>query len=441
MNSTPSTNSIILYPNNNATFRLDFIPSIYFTLCLLDISILITTGSNLFVKPYLVFLFFFILILFSTNALRVLIVQSIRNFGGICLISFLFYYLVMALGYPDAQISIIHTNYIIKTIVPIILIGFTLFGRIDILSIQPFSKFSPLIRSILFNTVTIGALLFSIIQTAFLISIFYSNERIDLFLIKNVVSKTQDLDELPYQSFGLYALLAFIASLKILHYYFILNKDSFIKYCFITFCLVFIYSLPAALLGSIKEPAVMVLISLFSIIYAKPKNYLFKNNKIHTKRFFCVLSIFILSIAGAFFIPHIKLPPLRFFDYQEHLSLSPLLTNQSLTSRKQIMMDTGADQLSINPIFGDLGAEYRTNRPGGYIHSLISVQSHLGIIGTLLLLGYLIHRLYRLYANHGRSVLKMITPPILLIALIGTFFWWPGFWFLIGALFAPRRDR
>ena len=131
------------------------------------------------------------------------------------------------------------------------------------------------------------------------------------------------------------------------------------------------------------------------------------------------------------------LPHLRIFGFSQNTSL---LENESLVSRIDIFMNTGIDQLSINPLFGNLGADYIVGQPGSYIHSIISVQSHLGMIGTFLLLGYLLHRFYRLYVNDGRSVLKIITPPILFISFIGTFFTWLVFWFLVGALFAPRKD-
>jgi len=133
----------------------------------------------------------------------------------------------------------------------------------------------------------------------------------------------------------------------------------------------------------------------------------------------------------------IELPMLRIFGFQGEASL---LENPSLISRVEILQGVGIKQLSINPVFGNLGAEYIVGRPGEYIHSLISVQSHLGIIGSFLLFAYLLHRLYRLYANSCRFVLKMITPPILFISFIGTFFTWVVFWFLAGALFAPRKD-
>ena len=192
-----------------------------------------------------------------------------------------------------------------------------------------------------------------------------------------------------------------------------------------------------AITGATKEPVAVFLILLMCIIYAKPKNYIIKHNKIRLTTLFNLLFILLFSGVVLFYVLNLELPYLKIFGYEEQKSL---LENQSLIDRINIFLDTGIDQLSINPLFGNLGAEHIVGSSGDYIHSIISVQSHLGIIGSLFLLGYLIHRLFRIYAIEGRSVLKMITPPILFISIIGTFFTWFGFWFLMGALFAPRKD-
>lgn len=114
------------------------------------------------------------------------------------------------------------------------------------------------------------------------------------------------------------------------------------------------------------------------------------------------------------------------------------LASSSIQSRLQILFDSGMEQLAINPLVGDLAADHIVGTPGGYIHSILSVQSHLGIVGSILLFSFLIERLLALFRSRGNPVLKVIAPPIMLLAAIGTSFTWMPLWFLVGALYAMK---
>jgi len=422
-----------LYSNTNPASRLEFISLIYFTVALFATVKAILTGDNSFYWiAHFVFICLFIIVLFSTNALRVLITQFIGNFGGVCLLFFLFYYMVMAVGYQDTVVSSNHIRYITRAVIPGFLTGFVLFSKTGILSVRGVPKLHQSIRSFLLNTPLLVSLLLCLLLIFFVLSLFLSIQRTDIFLITNITEG----DKIDYQAFGGYALLVFIGALKIIHYYLKQKRDYYIIFCFIVILLGFVFSILLALVGSNKELVTVILILLMCVIYAKPKNYLIINNKIRLKILF-LISILLLCGTFTFYVSGLELPHLRIFGFSQNTSL---LENESLVSRIDIFMNTGIDQLSINPLFGNLGADYIVGQPGSYIHSIISVQSHLGMIGTFLLLGYLLHRFYRLYVNDGRSVLKIITPPILFISFIGTFFTWLVFWFLVGALFAPRKD-
>jgi hypothetical protein len=423
-----------IYSNNSLTYRLEFIALIYFTLTLIASANLTLTGDNsYFWKAHFAFIASFIIILFLTNTLSVVITQFVRNFGGVCLLLFLFYYFIMTVGYPNPQISSNHLRCITREVIPGFLLGFVFSGKIEILRVHEFPKLSQSIRSILLNSPIIVSLLFYLFIVIAILAAMWSIRRTDIFLITNIA----DLDQLYYQTFGKYSLLAFIGALMILYYYLKQKRNYYIIFCFIVICLGFIVIITLAMVGSNKELVALTLILFMCISYAKPKHFLLKHNKIYLGNLLIVLLVLLLCGAAWFCVSGIELPYLRIFGFQESTSV---LESRSLISRIEMFMDTGIEQIAINPVFGNLGAEYIVGRPGGYIHSLISVQSHLGMIGTFLLLGYLTHRLYRLYANDGRSVLKMITPSILFISFIGTFFTWLPFWFLIGALFAPRKD-
>ena len=339
----------------------------------------------------------------------------------------------MAIAYPDSQISSNHIRYITRAVIPGFLLGFVSFGKIEIHKIHKFPTPSKSIRSILLNSPLIASLLFCMMVIFLILSVFWSIRRTDIFLIHNIAK----LDEQYYQMFGTYMLLTFIVSIMILYFYLRQKRNYYIMFCLVIFCLGFLVSIILLLAGSVKELVALVLILFMSVIYAKPDYFIFRHNRIRIKNLFIVLLVLLLCGSACFYMSDIELPMLRIFGFQGEASL---LENPSLISRVEILQGVGIKQLSINPVFGNLGAEYIVGRPGEYIHSLISVQSHLGIIGSFLLFAYLLHRLYRLYANSCRFVLKMITPPILFISFIGTFFTWVVFWFLAGALFAPRKD-
>ncbi|WP_315920458.1 hypothetical protein [Mesorhizobium sp. SP-1A] len=112
---------------------------------------------------------------------------------------------------------------------------------------------------------------------------------------------------------------------------------------------------------------------------------------------------------------------------------------KSIFSRLDILVSDGIDQLSVNPVWGDLGVDRVTDHPGKYIHSIIAVQTHLGMIGSFLLFGALFGMLIRLYGRNGNTLLKLVTIPILLYAVGGAFFTWMPLWVVIGGMYSLKR--
>lgn len=424
-----------MYFANYPIYHLEFIPLIYSTLGLLYTSVFFVTGLVI-VRPYVTFLCLLMVAVFSTNILRVLFGQFIRNFGGVCLLCFLFYYLVMAIGYPDTQIGSWHISHIMGNVTGGFLAGFVSFGNIKMLPFHALSRRSQSIRSIFLNIPSIASLLFCFMSIIFTLLIFWSIKRTDVFLIHFFAG----LDDVTYQTYGGFALLLFIgAMIIIMNFYHNQKNIYFIRYFLMMCFLGILIIINLTLVGSNKEIIAVVLILLMYIIYKKPKKYFYNQQKIRIKAFYVLLIILLFCGVVWFYLLAFDLPPLRVFNFNEHASI---IENEGFLERIKIIKTTGLAQFSISPIWGNIGAQYLVDGggPGRYIHSLVSVQTHLGIIGTLFLMGYLIHRLYRLYANVGRSALKIITPPILFISFISTFFTWIVFWYLIGALFVPRKD-
>ncbi|MBB6012235.1 hypothetical protein HNR59_001580 [Aquamicrobium lusatiense] len=106
----------------------------------------------------------------------------------------------------------------------------------------------------------------------------------------------------------------------------------------------------------------------------------------------------------------------------------------SIQSRVEIWLDRGLEQLSVNPVFGDLAADVVTGSPGYYLHSVFSVQTHLGIIGSLLFFPAFAGLVWSVYSLGVSRTLKSITLPLLIVAVLASFWTWMPLWFLIGAM-------
>ena len=94
----------------------------------------------------------------------------------------------------------------------------------------------------------------------------------------------------------------------------------------------------------------------------------------------------------------------------------------------------GWQQVAVASITGNLAADRDvTGGAGSYLHSIASVQTHLGLIGSALLLGFLVPGIWRTYKMPRHPVLKISALAILLMSLFA-FFIWPPLWFLVGGM-------
>jgi hypothetical protein len=120
----------------------------------------------------------------------------------------------------------------------------------------------------------------------------------------------------------------------------------------------------------------------------------------------------------------------------------------SFVGRFQLLTNNFLTQLAINPMFGNLNADSLTTGKGTYAHSLISILSHLGIVGALLFSAYLAalckelrranRYTARIYGDIEVGVFRIIIISILLLfSLLATFFTWMPLWFAFGLLCPP----
>lgn len=420
------------------SFRADTIALLYLTAGLAATMVLVLARDNAYFRPaQLAFAAALMMLSVSTNVVSVLIKQFVGNVGGLCLLWFLAYYLLMAAVYPVVDVSQDHLRYWYAYVIPGFLLGVVTFGRIDLAPLREFRQLSPGIRSgVAALGTAIAMLAYLLVAGISLISLF-SIRRADIFLISAVYP---DDDLALYQAFGAYVLLAHTVAVAIGFSQYLRTPATtrrFLGFVGVQSGLAMIAGTSLALMGSNKELVALVVMLALTVVYAKPPHWIFKGTKVRLRN--AALLWVLGSAAAGLAVWHsasgFELPPLRIFGFEEGTSI---FMSRSLLSRIEILVGPGVGQLSLSPILGDLGAEHRVGGAGTYIHSIISIQSHLGIVGTISLGGYFLDRFLRYYKADGAVTLKVVGPPILFVSAIATFFVWMPFWFLVGALFAPR---
>jgi hypothetical protein len=107
----------------------------------------------------------------------------------------------------------------------------------------------------------------------------------------------------------------------------------------------------------------------------------------------------------------------------------------SFLGRVDILQSYGLEQLAQGPILGRVDAEL-VSGPNLYLHSLLSIQTHLGFVGVALFCFAIGWSWFIIQSGSLRPVAWVIAPSILLVCLIGAFFTWYPLWVLIGLMVA-----
>ncbi len=126
----------------------------------------------------------------------------------------------------------------------------------------------------------------------------------------------------------------------------------------------------------------------------------------------------------------------RLLDYG---NVESLLDTPSVAARAEIFDGCGARQLQMAPWFGDLAAEFKTCGDGYYIHSLISIQTHLGLAGSVLFIVALARGGWVISSTVLYRALWVPFWLVMGIGFVGAYFTWLPFWFLMGLLTALYR--
>ncbi|MBL8342010.1 MAG: hypothetical protein JNL30_11120 [Rubrivivax sp.] len=126
----------------------------------------------------------------------------------------------------------------------------------------------------------------------------------------------------------------------------------------------------------------------------------------------------------------------RLLDYG---NVETLLDVPSIASRLGILEECGQRQFSLSPLLGDLAAEYRSCGDGHYLHSLLSVQTHLGLPGTALFVAVFARMAWFAATQTRYRLLWLPLGTVLGVGLISAYFTWMPVWFVIGL--AAGLDR
>ena len=151
-----------------------------------------------------------------------------------------------------------------------------------------------------------------------------------------------------------------------------------------------------------------------------------------------------MVVCGAGFLAYtnLSIEQFRIFGFSQRSLIYPLLARIDLFEQNFLI------QFAYSPVFGNLRVDDLTTGSGSFAHSLISILSHLGIVGGTLFCLY-ISSLYRelkkappfsawFYTDSDLGVFRIILGLLILgYALVGTFFTWMPLWFSLGLLYPP----
>lgn len=361
-----------------------------------------------------------------------------RHPVNFCLLLFIVYMLTMSLVYPDHGIGRNYTKQVFNRLIAGIVIGWVAFGNYSVKGIA----FGPKERrwGITQRQADVTSILVALaVCTA--VGLWFSTKLLPNRLLLNPKYGAS------YQIFGDYAALTFICISLLVDRH--LRRPALASPTIAAGWLAIVCVLSCAffilnqIAGSNSGATLVVLFSLINIVIFIYQ-YVSRTNRSASALMVFVPVVVIIVVVFVYIMT--KLPPIRIMNFNRASSvanssdlISKITTfNSSISGRLSILADTGVDQLRYSPFWGNLGVEKLLERPGGYIHSAISIQTHLGFVGSILFLLYFGAKMASVFRRHPEPVLVAAVTTILLLALASAFFTWLPLWFAVGAIYAPN---
>lgn len=363
-------------------------------------------------------LLFVVLFLLNNTALQI-VSRSVLKWHKLILIQFLLYYLINILFQSDKAFSANFTNYL-SVVIPGFLLGVTYCANYD-----KFELFNKIARSL--NSDAYAKKIYWFAGISSLIFLFYQAY---LFYINKfgLTLKFATLDDMYYQDIGDYFVIFYCGLLALRENYRSRLAEKYRSYILFTIFMIVELAISVIflqLIGSNKAPLTVMLIGLSYLFFSVPKAFKLRLRQILSIVFLLASSIFLIN---AYLEPEF-LNGLRVFGDMQSKGIE---NNSSFTVRLDQFIESGYDQMSRNWIFGDLSLN-------DYIHSsLVSIQTHLGFIGSLLFWSFLAAQSYIIYVKSEDRIAKAITIPIVFVSIISSAFWWLPLWFVAGLIYMRR---
>lgn len=375
-------------------------------------------------KGFLLSTFVFVwLIIFGSftfnSTLRQVITISYRAWHKVLILFFIVYLTINALFYAGYPLS-----YTLASITSIILPGFFLgvISNIDYSNTLAMNTWLYKLETDNFamrfyNSVGVLVVLFIIYQ----IYLFYVN-KLGMALVLATVNNEY------YQDFGDYFIIFYCGWLAVREY----NRKrlqrtdrSYFIFSLVIMIEIVISVLFLQIIGSNKAPLTVVAIGLFYLYFSSEGILMYRLRQLAA--IFLISTVGLLAFLG-FVDPEI-ISSLRYFNEAE---LNGFSNNSSISSRWDQLVGEGTYQLNNNWLFGDLSIE-------NYIHSsLITIQTHTGLIGSLMFWMFFIVQGYYIYFRRDDKFLKSVTLPIVFVSIVSSVFWWLPLWFLAGLIYARK---
>jgi len=370
---------------------------------------------------FLLFVIFFLLLCLSDFG-KQFILRMQKNKTNLLLVVFMLYLLLKVL-FVEGETQSYYLGILFSEIGVNFIAGFIAFSVLTTRMplVAKIINRRPSAKTIAFFTVS-GALIFAGTMLYFLTS----------FLGTSLLGILQ-LRVLPndfYQDFGDYITIAYCCLVCLHMDYF--RRDVYSDKRFAVLVSVLIAEAAIAfvclqVVNSNKSVTVIMLVLVSAIWLCKPKHWLMNGLHVNRRVFLVAPIILVGALAACKIVQAIDLYQFRIFDYGESESL---LANSSILVRWQLVQDNFMDQFMSAPLLGDLTI---TN----YMHSsLLSLQTHLGILGSLLIWSFVLLQMNRLLRCSRGEGLKAISFPVIITSIISSFFSWGPLWFFMGALYA-----
>lgn len=279
--------------------------------------------------------------------------------------------------------------------------------------------------------------------------------RADKFLIETQEGK--------YQRPAVFMLMMYLTILSISTIHLILKSSLFLTlYILLSNTIVALFFMfISQLIGSNSALVTIagLLIVFFTYIFIAKGNWLFRQKinirnilmgKIFLKMFLFILIgllILISLLVGLFDILDLNTDMFRITGFGANES-------SSMNSRIEIFKNNFIEHLSYNPIFGNTIVDTLTTGEGSYVHSLLSILTHLGMVGFVLFLTYLFFMYKDISLNNDNTQLYnlkkyslfriFVLGTILIYGLVSASYIWMPLWFafgLFGTTFVIRNKE